>query len=153
MAHDNLHSWANVSRLTKSLLFGQSLIIIALSIWLYNEYLSNQYLKTYLAGVFQGQGPIIAVLGLGGILVIGFVGILLKAGNIMGDIEHLASRIQDQPDTVPNVEASQPMLVLEVVDTGQSDDISRIHRSMLRWNQQSKPPEQDISLESTIRVE
>jgi hypothetical protein len=138
MAHDDSPSRANVSRLTKSLLFVQSLIIVALSIWLYREYLNNQYFQTYLAGVFQGQGSIVAILGLGGLLAIGMVGILLKAGNIMGEIEHLSSKIEDQTGTVQAVESPSPMPVLEVVDPHSIDDIGRIHGSMRRWNDRSK---------------
>ena len=133
-------SKAEIPGLSKYLLIGQSMIIITLSLWLYKEYQDNQYLQTYLSSVFQGQGSIVALLGLGGILAIGFVGILLKAGSIMGEIEHLSSKVGDLTDAVPTLETPAPptMPVLEVVGTQSKDDISRIHGSMRRWNERSK---------------
>jgi hypothetical protein len=138
MAHHNSRSRTSVSRMTKSLLVAQSLIILALSIWLYKEYLNNQYLQSYLAVVFQGQGSAVAVLGLGGILAISFVGLLLKAGTIMGEIEHLSSKIDDQTGNVQTIESTSPMPVLEVVDPHSIDDIGRIHSSMRKWNDRSR---------------
>ena len=145
MTRENPGSRARIPRLSKYLLVGQSLIIITLSIWLYQEYQNNQYLQTYLSSVFQGQGSIAALLGLGGILAIGFVGILLKAGNIMGDIEHLSSKVGDRTDAVPTLElpAAPTMPILEVVGTHPIDDISRIHGSMRRWNERSKRLDSD----------
>ena len=140
MPGENPSSKAKIPRLSKYLLLGQSLIIITLSLWLYKEYQNNQYLQTYLSSVFQGQGSIVAVLGLGGILAIGFVGILLKAGNVMGEIERLSSKVDDRMDAVPTLEARarSAMPVLEVVSTRPADDIGRIHGSMRRWNERSK---------------
>ena len=130
-------SRAKISGLSKGLILAQSLVIVTLSIWLYKEYQDNQYLQTYLSGMFQGQGSIVALLGLGGILALGFVGILLKAGNIMMEIEHLSSKVDDRTDAVQTVEPASAMPMLEVVGPRSRDDISRIHGSMLRWNQRS----------------
>lgn len=139
MAHNDMSSRTNLSTLTKSILFVQSVVIVALSTWLYTEYLSNQYLQTYLVKVFQGTGSLFAMLGLGGILALGLVGTLLKARNIMGEIEQLSSKIEDQTGTNPIVEALSPMPVLELVDSHPTDDIGRIHGSMRRWIERSRP--------------
>ncbi len=40
----------------------------------------------------------IAVLGLGGLLGTALLGILLKAGNILGEIEHLSEKVGDRTD-------------------------------------------------------
>ena len=138
MAPENTGSRAKFSGLSKALIVGQSLIIITLSIWLFKEYQDNQYLQTYLSGLFQGQGSIFALLGLGGILAVGFVGILLKAGSIIGEIEHLSSKVDVQTDTVPNTEVPSAMPVLEVVGPRPVDDVSWIHGSMRRWNERSR---------------
>ena len=143
MAYKDPSSGAGISRLSKALIVSQSLIIIALSIWLYREYQDNQYLQTYLSGIFQGQGSIVALLSLGGVLAVGFVGILLKAGNIMGEIEHLSSKVGDRTDAVPAIEARSTMPVLEAVGSYPVDDISRIHGSMRRWNALSRRPDPD----------
>ena len=143
MVHDNSPSRAHVSRLVKLFLIAQLVIITSLSFWLYNEYLDNQYLGTYLKGVFQRQGSMFAMLGLGGILAIGFVGLLLKAGNIMGEIEHLQPKIEAPESTVLTADESSPMPVLKVVDPQSRDNLSMIHSSMRRWNEQSKRRDQN----------
>lgn len=130
MGYDDKSSRTSLSKLTVSILFGQSLIIVALSTWLYTEYRSNQYLQTYLVNAFQGTGSLFAMLGLGGILALGLVGILIKARSIMGEIEQFSSKIEDQTGTEPIVEALSPMPVLELVDPRPTSDIGRIHGSM-----------------------
>ena len=89
------HSWRDASRFVKVLLVLQASIIVGLSVWMYNEYVSNSYLRMYLAGLLQGTGRIIAVMSLGGLVAIALVGILLKAGSVLGDIEHLSERVAD----------------------------------------------------------
>lgn len=138
MADDSSASRPRVSRLFKFLLLAQLVIITALSIWLYNEYLYNQYLESYLANVFQRQGSMVAMLGLGGILAVGFVGILLKAGSIIGEIEHLQSKSEAPVVTVSVENESPSMPLLEVVDPQSRDDVNTIHSSMRRWNERSK---------------
>ena len=139
MAEDQRRSWSNLSRLTKCLLVSQSVIIIGLSVWLYNEYRNNQYLQSYLARALQGQGSIIALVGLGGILAVGFVGILLKAGNILGEIEEISSDVKQRSSSAPLIDPpKQSMPVLERVDPQPTDEISRIHGSMRRWNERSR---------------
>ncbi len=76
----------------KVLLAVQIAIIVGLSVWMYNEYVSNSYLQTYLASRLQGAGSIIAVMSLGGLVATVLFGILLKAGNILGDIDDLSER-------------------------------------------------------------
>jgi len=79
----------------------QAAIIVGLSVWMYNEYMSNSYLRTYLASLPQGAGSIVAVMSLGGLIAIVLVGILLKAGSVLGDIEHLSEKVEDHADVHP----------------------------------------------------
>lgn len=143
MANENPGSRANISGLSMAMIFAQSLIILTLSIWLYKEYQDNQYLQTYLSGVFQGQGSMVALLGLAATLAVGFVGILLKAGNIMGEIENLSSKIDNRTEMVRGIEAPSTMPVLDVVGASPTDDISRIRGSMLRWTLRSSRLDRD----------
>jgi len=127
-----------VSLLVKGVLVLQAAIIVGLSVWMYNEYVSNQYLQTYLLSLFQGKGSLIAVLGFGGLVVTALVGILMKAGNILGEIEHLSEKVE-----IPNVgtaarEKPTTMPVLKVVEAEPVDEIGRLHRSLRRWNERSK---------------
>ena len=130
-----------VSLLVKGVLVLQAAIIVGLSVWMYNEYVSNQYLQTYLLSLFQGKGSLIAVLGFGGLVVTALVGILMKAGNILGEIEHLSEKVE-----TPNVgtaarEKPTTMPVLKVVEAEPVDEIGRLHRSLRRWNERSKSQE------------
>ena len=81
----------------------------------------------------------IAVLGLGGLLGTALLGILLKAGDILGEIEHLSEKVGDRTDvTQAGVERSMTMPVLKVVVAEPVDEIGRLHRSLQRWNERSK---------------
>ena len=123
----------------KVLVAVQTAIIVGFSVWMYNEYVSNSYLQTYLASRLQGMGSIIAVMSLGGLVATVLVGILLKAGNILGDIDHLSERVEEQTDVAQaRSEASMTMLVLKVAEAEPVDEISRLHRSLRRWNERSK---------------
>ncbi len=133
------HSWRDTSLFVKVLLAVQTAIIVGLSVWMYNEYVSNSYLQTYLGSRLQGMGSIIAVMSLGGLVATVLVGILLKAGNILGDIDHLSERVEEQTDVAQaRSEASMTMLVLKVAEAEPVDEISRLHRSLRRWNERSK---------------
>jgi hypothetical protein len=133
------HSWRDTSMFVKVLLVLQTAIIVGLSVWMYNEYASNLYLQTYVASRLQGTGSTIAVISLGGLVATVLVGILLKAGNILGDIDHLSERVDDQVDAPkPGQDGSMPMLVLKVVEPEPVDEISRLHSSLRRWNERSK---------------
>jgi hypothetical protein len=57
-------SWRTVPRFVKIVLLLQAVIIIGLSVWMCKECASNAYVQTYLLSLFQGNGSIIAVLGL-----------------------------------------------------------------------------------------
>ena len=74
------HSWRDTSLFVKVLLAVQTAIIVGLSVWMYNEYVSNSYLQTYLGSRLQGMGSIIAVMSLGGLVATVLVGILLRRG-------------------------------------------------------------------------
>jgi hypothetical protein len=106
---------------------------------MYNEYVSNSYLRTYLASLLQRTGSIISVISLGGLIAIVLVGILLKAGSVLGDIEHLSEGVGDQADAPKaGQDRPVPMPVLKVVEPEPADEISRLHRSLRRWNERSK---------------
>ncbi len=119
----------------------QAAIIAGLSVWMYNEYVSNPYLQTYLLGLFQGKGSLIAVLGFGGLIGTVLVGILLKAGSILGQIENLSEKVENKNLDKAGMQKSTAMPVLKVVDPEPVDEIGRLHRSLQRWNEQSKTQE------------
>src|SRR5438128_2971474 len=89
-------SWGDTPRFVKIVLLLQPKVIVGLSAWIYNEYVNNQYLQMYLSSLFQGRGSMIAVIGFGGLLGTALIGILLKAGNILGAIEHLSEKVEDR---------------------------------------------------------
>jgi len=105
---------------------------------MYNEYMSNSYLRTYLASLLQGAGSIVAVMSLGGLIAIVLVGILLKAGSVLGDIEHLSEKVEDHADVTDARPDDWPMPLLKVVEPEPADEISRLHSSLRRWNKRSK---------------
>jgi hypothetical protein len=132
-------SWGNAAGFVKVVLLFQAAVIIGLSVWMYSEYVNNPYLQTYLLTLFQGKGSMIAVLGLGGLLGTALLGILLKAGDILGEIEHLSEKVGDRTDvTQAGTERSMTMPVLKVVVAEPVDEIGRLHRSLQRWNKKSK---------------
>jgi len=115
----------------------QATVIVGLSAWIYNEYVNNQYLQTYLISLFQGKGSMIAFLGLGGLLVTALGGILLKAGNILGEIEHLSEEVGDRIEvTKSGLEVPTRMPVLKILEAEPVDEVGRLHRSLRRWNEQ-----------------
>jgi len=134
-------SWGSVSLYVKAVLVLQAAIIVGLSVWIYNEYVSNPYLQTYLFGFFQGKGSLIAVLGFGGLLGTVLFGILLKAGSIIGEIEHLSEKVENTDVVKAGLEKSMTIPVLIVVDAEPVDEIGRLHRSLRRWNERSKNKE------------
>ena len=131
----------NVSLFVRAVLVLQAAIIVGLSVWMYNEYVSNPYLQTYLLGLFQGKGSLIAVLGFGGLIGTVLVGILLKAGSILGQIENLSEKVENKNIDKAGMRKSTTMPVLKVVDPEPVDEIGRLHRSLRRWNEQSKNQE------------
>jgi hypothetical protein len=133
------HLWREASSFVKVLLVLQTTIIVGLSVWMYNEYLSNSYLRTYLASLFRERGSVIPVMGLGGLIAIVLVGILLKASSVFGDIQRLSERVENQTDIAQaHPEMSITMPVLKVVEPEPVDEISRLHGSLRRWNERSK---------------
>ena len=83
----------------------------------------------------------IAVLGFGGLLGTVLFGILLKAGSILGEIEHLSEKVENTNVVKAGLEKSMTMPVLKVVDQEPADEIGRLHRSLRRWNEWSKNKE------------
>ena len=136
------NSWRNASNFVKGLLVLQALIVVGLSLWIYNEYVSNPYLQTYLSSLLQGKGSLIAVIGFGGLLGSALVGIFLKAGNILRDIEHLSEKVENQSNVAQAVpEKTVPKPVLRVVDAQPVDEIGQFHSSLQRWYERSKSQE------------
>ena len=132
-------SWRDTPRFVRIVLLLQAMIIVGLSAWIYNEYVNNQYLQMYLFSLFQGRGSVIAVVGFGGLLGTALIGILLKAGNILGEIEHLSEKVEDRTVVTPTrSERSTLMPVLQIKQAEPVDEIGRLHRSLLRWNERSK---------------
>jgi len=114
-------------------------VIVGLSVWMYNEYVNNPYLQVYVLSMFQGIGSMVAVLGLGGILGTALLGILLKAGNILGEIQGLSETVGDRTDLIQvRPQRSMSMPVLQVKETEPVDEIGRLHSSLRRWNERSK---------------
>jgi hypothetical protein len=119
----------------KVVLAVQAVVIVVLSGWIYKEYVNNPYLQSYLFSLFQGKGSIIAVLGLGGILVTALVGILLKAGNILGEIEDLSQKVDVTTGVIEAPAPSTPMPVLQIADREPKDEMDVWHGSLLRWKE------------------
>jgi hypothetical protein len=133
------NSWSRVPPFVKILLVSQAGLIIGLSAWIYNEYMNNRYLQTYVSSLVSGGGSMIAFLGLGGVLGTALLGILLKAGNILGEIEHLSEKVENSTDdTEASPERSASMPVLQIKGGEPVDEVGRLHSSLRRWNEQSK---------------
>ena len=135
-------SWSSVPGFVKILLVVQAVVIVGLSGWIYNEYINNRYLQLYLFGLFEGKGSLFAIIGLGGLVGTALIGILLKAGNILGEIEHLSEKVETGIDaktmTHPKPTA---MLVLKIAGPEPRDEIGRLHGSLQRWKERLKPGE------------
>lgn len=132
-------SFEGIPGFVKVLLAFQSVVIVGLSVWMYNEYVNNPYLQVYVLSMFQGIGSMVAVLGFGGILGTALLGILLKAGNILGEIQGLSETVGDRTDLIQvRPQRSMSMPVLQVKETEPVDEIGRLHSSLRRWNERSK---------------
>jgi len=131
-------SWSCIPGFAKILLVIQAITIAVLSGWLYNEYVNNQYLQIYLFSLFQGKGSFLAVIGFGGLIGTALVGLLLKAGNILGEIEHLSKKVGNGTDTnTETVSRSAQMPVLKVANREPKTEIGKLHGSMQRWKERS----------------
>ena len=131
-------SWSSIPGFAKILLVIQAIAIAVLSGWIYNEYVNNQYLQVYLFSLFEGKGSFLAVIGFGGLVGTALVGLLLKAGNILGEIEHLSEKVGTGTDVKTVTYAKPtPMLVLKIARPEPRDEIGRLHGSMQRWKERS----------------
>ena len=131
-------SWSSIPGFAKILLVIQAITIAVLSGWLYNEYVNNQYLQIYLFSMFQGRGSFLAVIGFGGLIGTALVGILLKAGNILGEIEHLSEKVGNGTDAnTATVSRSAQMRALKVANREPRTEIGKLHGSMQRWKERS----------------
>jgi len=131
-------SWSIVPGFAKVLLVVQAIVIVSLSAWIYNEYVNNQYLQVYMFSLFEGQGPILATLGVGGVVGTALIGILLKAGNVLGEIEHLSEKVGNGTDTNrATVLSSAQMPVLKIANREPRTEIGQLHGSMQRWKERS----------------
>jgi len=129
-------SWSSIPGFAKILLVIQAIAIAVLSGWLYNEYVNNQYLQAYLFSLFEGKGSFLAVIGFGGLVGTSLVGLLLKAGNIRGEIEHLSEKVGKETDT-STVSRSAQVPVLKIANREPRTEIGRLHGSMQRWKERS----------------
>ena len=131
-------SLSSVPGFVKILVVVQAVVIVGLSGWIYNEYVNNRYLQLYLFGLFEGKGSLFAIIGLGGLVGTALIGILLKAGNILGEIEHLSEKVGTGTDvkTMTNPKPTA-MLVLKIARPEPRDEIGRLHGSMQRWKERS----------------
>src|SRR5207245_10802803 len=121
-------SWRDTPKFVKIVLLLQATVIVGLSAWIYNEYMNNQYLQMYLFSLFQGKGSVIAIIGFGGLLGTAFIGILLKAGNILGESEHLSETVEDRTVvTLAHTERSTLMPILHIKQVAPVDEIGRLH--------------------------
>src|SRR5207249_6627205 len=95
-------------------------------------------LPIYLFGLFEGKGSLFAIIGLGGLVGTTLIGILLKEGNILGEIEHLSEKVGTGTDvkTMTNPKPTA-MLVLKIARPEPRDEIGRLHGSMQRWKERS----------------
>ena len=129
-------SWSSIPGFAKILLVIQAIAIAVLSGWIYNEYVNNQYLQVYLFSLFEGKGSLLAVIGFGGLVGTALVGLLLKAGNILGEIEHLSEKVGNETDT-STVSRSAQVPVLKIANREPRTEIGRLHGSMQRWKERS----------------
>jgi len=134
-------SSSSVPRLARILLIVQAIVIVGLSAWIYNEYVNNQYLQGYLFGLFDGKGPMLATLGIGGVVGTALVGILLKAGNVLGQIEDLSEKVETRSYADATVLMAIEMPVLRVARREPRNEIGRLHGSLQRWKEGSSSRE------------
>jgi Na+-translocating ferredoxin:NAD+ oxidoreductase RnfE subunit len=135
--------WSSVPGFAKILLVVQAVVIVVLSSWMYSEYVNNQYLQAYLYGLLAGQGSVLAMLSLGGVVGTALIGILLKAGNILGEIEHLSDNAETVlEERAVTVVKQNLMPVLKVARPGPKGEIGQLHGSLQRWKEHSILEEQ-----------
>jgi hypothetical protein len=134
-------SWSNVPGFARILLIVQALVIAGLSAWIYNEYVNNQYLQGYMFSLLDGKGPMLATLGVGGVVMTALVGILLKAGNVLGEIEHLSENVGDGARASAQAPILAEMPVLKIAIPEPRNEIGRLHGSMRRWRDRSRSGE------------
>jgi hypothetical protein len=116
----------------------QAVVIVGLAAWLYNEYVNNQYLQGYMFSLLDGKGPMLATLGMGGVVGTALIGILLKAGNVLGEIEHLSERVDVGSNSTVPIWESTSMPVLKIANHEPRDEIGWLHSSMRRWKDVSE---------------
>lgn len=131
-------SWSSIPVFARVLLIIQAVVIVGLATWIYNEYLNNQYLQGYMFSLLDGKGPMLATLGIGGVVGTALIGILLKAGNVLGEIESLSEKVETKSyvnSTI--VQDSTPMPVLRIASREPRDEIGQLHGYMRRWKDRS----------------
>jgi hypothetical protein len=134
-------SWSSIPMFARILLVLQVIVIVSLSAWIYNEYVNNQYLRGYLFSLFDGNGPMLAALGIGGVIATALVGILLKAGNVLGEIEDLSEKVETRSYADATVLMAIEMPVLKVARREPRNEIGRLHGSLQRWKEGSSSRE------------
>jgi hypothetical protein len=65
--------WKSTPRPVKILVLVQTLIILSLSFWIYEEYLNNQYLQRYVNGSFESSLSAIILVSIGAFAIVALV--------------------------------------------------------------------------------
>ena len=78
----------------------QTLIILFLSSWIYEEYLNNIYLQSYVNDTFQAYGLLIA-----GVVIVGALGLAFGLLKVLKSTHKQIGALVNQPD-LPSVGAS-----------------------------------------------
>src|SRR2546425_7903636 len=84
--------WKSIPRFAKIIMLLQTLLILFLSFWLYEEYLNNSYFQAYVNGVLQGS--IFTAVVLISIVVFTIVAIVLflKLRSTRKELEEILSK-------------------------------------------------------------
>ncbi|HZY94843.1 MAG TPA: hypothetical protein VFE98_08325 [Candidatus Bathyarchaeia archaeon] len=98
----------------------QSLVIIFMGFWMYEEYLNNIYLQAYVNGYFQGSGLLLVILAsIAAFAGIG-VGIYAKLRGARGQIELVVSKtgttFESDKTTGKSITILEPQVEQHLID-------------------------------------
>ena len=83
--------WKSTPRPVKILVLVQTLIILSLSFWIYEEYLNNQYLQRYVNGSFQSSLSALVLVSIGSFAMVALV-LFAKLRNARRELGGIRSR-------------------------------------------------------------
>ncbi len=90
--------WKSVPGFAKVLILIQTLIILSLSFWIYQEYLNNSFLQTYVNGYLQtGSFTAITLISIGSFTIIA-IALLAKLRSTRRELEWILSTESTGPD-------------------------------------------------------